>query len=226
MSRRDDEREALARELLPLVRRMAKRMKRMVPSVDFDDLIGDGCVGLVRAIDAYDPSRGTTLYLFARHVIAGTMLNGMRRMDPVPERARRTLRAAEDRRFEIGMQTGITPTMAQMAERDATIARAMLALHHAQPLSMDATLPRGERLRANWSDDPGTIVAERFERAALRGSVDRLPQRHRAVMLMHYYDGVSLRNIGIRMAISAQRASQLHVAALRRLRGKVTVASA
>ena len=49
-----NDREAQIRELLPLVRRIAKRIHRMVPTMDLDDLIGEGCVGLIRAVDAFD----------------------------------------------------------------------------------------------------------------------------------------------------------------------------
>ena len=56
-----DDREAAIRALLPAVRQLARRVHRMVPSADVDDLVGDGCVGLIRAVDAFDPMRGVPL---------------------------------------------------------------------------------------------------------------------------------------------------------------------
>ncbi len=90
-----DERERRIRALLPLVRSIARRVHRMVPMTDVDDLIGDGCVGLIRAVDAFDPARGVPLEHYARRVVLGAVLNGIRRMDPVSERMRRTMRSRE-----------------------------------------------------------------------------------------------------------------------------------
>ena len=76
-----DERDARVAELLPMVRRVARRLKRLVPSFDMDDLIGDGSLGLLRAVDSFDPQRGPLLEDYARRLIVGAMLNGIRRMD-------------------------------------------------------------------------------------------------------------------------------------------------
>jgi RNA polymerase sigma factor (sigma-70 family) len=122
-----DEREARIRELLPLVKRIARRLKRLAPGFDLDDLIGDGSLGLIRAVDSYDPSRGSSLKHFARHSIAGAMLNGIRRMDPVSERARRAVRDCENDRYAIAAERGDVPTLAEMDRRHPSYARASLA---------------------------------------------------------------------------------------------------
>ncbi|MBV8371772.1 MAG: RNA polymerase sigma factor WhiG, partial [Candidatus Eremiobacteraeota bacterium] len=88
-------REDSIRALLPLVKRIARRIKRLVPGFDLDDLIGDGSLGLIRAVDSFDPSRGPTLQQYAHRLVVGAMLNGIRRMDPVSERARRIVREGE-----------------------------------------------------------------------------------------------------------------------------------
>jgi hypothetical protein len=63
-------REVAVRTLLPLVRKLARRLKRLVPGLDFDDLVGDGCVGLIRAVDSFDPLRGPQLAEYARRLVA------------------------------------------------------------------------------------------------------------------------------------------------------------
>ena len=73
----------------------------MVPSLDVDDLVGDGSIGLIRAVDSFDPLRGPQLDDYARRLIVGAMLNGIRRMDPVSERARRIVRDGENRRYAL-----------------------------------------------------------------------------------------------------------------------------
>lgn len=211
-------REATIRALLPYVKRIARRIKRLVPGIDLDDLVGDGSVGLIRAVDSFDPLRGPTLQQYARRLIVGAMLNGIRRMDPVSERARRIVRDAENERYAVAMIRGDVPTESEVDRRRPGYLRAAAAAHCGQPLSLDAPLPLGETLRGNWSGDPGAIIAERSRTNALFGLIDRLPRRQREVVLAHYYRGRSLRTIGKQMAISPQRASQLHLAAIAKLR--------
>ena len=213
-----DERERRIRELLPLVKRIARRLKRLAPGFDLDDLVGDGCLGLIRAVDSFDPARGSTLQHFARHSIAGAMLNGIRRMDPVSERARRAVRDFENERYAIAAERGDLPTLAEMDRLHPRYARASAAAHRGSPLSLDAPLPAGEGFEIDWSGDPSRAVVAFGDRAALRAAVARLPYRQRQVIELHYYGDRSLRAVGRRMAISPQRASQLHIAAIARLR--------
>jgi RNA polymerase sigma factor (sigma-70 family) len=217
-------REATIRAMLPLVRRIARRVKRLVPGFDLDDLIGDGSVGLIRAVDSYDPSRGPSLQQYAQRLIAGSMLNGIRRMDPVSERARRTVRDGENARYAIAAMRGDVPTPAEMELQRPGYLRALAATHCGQPLSLDAPLPPGETQTLDWGDDPGRIVEARGRSAALAALVAALPKRQREVVVAHYFGDASLRAIGARMAISAQRASQLHLAAIAKLRAGAMLA--
>ncbi len=222
--RDDTERDGQVRALLPLVRKVARRLKRLVPSLDVDDLVGDGSVGLVRAIDSFDPLRGTQLGEYARRLIVGAMLNGVRRMDPVSERARRLVRDTENRRYALAAERGDVPSSQEMERLCPGYTRAVAAAHRRQPLSLDAPLPRGESLAFDWSDDPARIVERRLQRAELTALIDDLPGRHRQVLLLHYFHHTSLRAVSRRLAISPQRASQLHTSALQRLKQQWHVA--
>jgi len=220
----DETREALIRELLPLVKRIARRISRLVPC-DYDDLVGDGSIGLIRAVDNYDPSRGTSLEHYARHLISGAMLNGIRRMDPVSERTRRAMRDGEIERYQIAGERGAVPSMEEMERRRPGFLRATAAVTLGVPLSLDRPLPEGERLARDWSGDPAQILAARGEREAIGELVDALPLRQRQVIRGHYYGECSLREVGRRMQISPQRASQLHIAAMKKLRRSIRAAA-
>ncbi len=223
-----DEREERVRTLLPMTRRLARRLKRLVPNFDMDDLVGDGCVGMIRAVDSFDPLRGPSLEEYARRLIVGAMLNGIRRMDPVSERARRIIRAGENQRYAIAAERGDVPSVREMDLRCPGYRRAVAAAYRGQPLSLDAPLPIGESLSGDWSDDPGRIVEHCSESERLAALVDGLPPRQRQVVLLHYYSGKSLRAIGRQLAISPQRASQLHtsaIAGLKRLSERQTHAA-
>jgi RNA polymerase sigma factor FliA len=213
----DDEREAQIRTLLSLVRKIARRISRLVPC-DYDDLVGDGSIGLIRAVDNYDPSRGTSLEHYARHLISGAMLNGIRRMDPVSERTRRAMRDGELERYQLAGERGSIPSMNEMEQRRPGFIRASAAATLGVPLSLDRPLPEGEYLQRDWSNDPANVIETRSERDAIGEAVDALPARQRQVIREHYFSEWSLREVGRRMNISPQRASQLHIVAMRKLR--------
>jgi RNA polymerase sigma factor FliA len=219
------EREECIRRMLPLVKQIARRVKRMVPGCEAEDLIGDGSVGLIRAVDSFDPERGPTLPQYARRLIGGAMLNGVRRMDPVSERARRAVRQGENERYALAMTRGGLPSSLEMEARRPGYLRAITAAYTGQPLSLDAPLPLGESISKDWGEDPARICERRTERAYVNELVRGLPARQRDVVLQHYVEGVSLRTIGTRMSISPQRVSQLHLAALAKLQSGVRVAT-
>jgi RNA polymerase sigma factor FliA len=212
-----EEREARIRGLLPLVKRIARRIGRLVPS-DYDDVVGDGCIGAIRAVDNFDPGRGISLEHYARHVISGAMLNGIRRMDPISERTRRTMRDGEIARYQLASETGIVPSLAEMEQRRPGFVRAIHAVSTHVPLSLDRTLPEGQRLVTDRSNDPARLVEIQSECDRIGAVVDALPDRQRALIREHYYAQRSLREIGHRMKISPQRASQLHIVAVQALR--------
>ncbi len=113
------------------------------------------------------------------------------------------------------------PTLAEMEERRPGFQRAIVATTTHVPLSLDRKLPDGERLVPDRSNAPARIVAERSECERIGAVVDTLPDRQRQIIREHYYGGRSLREIGRRMQISAQRASQLHIAAMAKLRRRI-----
>jgi RNA polymerase sigma factor FliA len=218
-----DEREERIRELLPLVRRIARRVHGIARGADPDDLVGDGSIGLLRAVDSFDPLRGTSLETYARKLIAGAMLNGLRRLDPVSERVRRTLRRAEERRYALAQERGSLPSLAELERGDPVLRRARAAAHCQTPLSLDAPLAKNADALADCSHEPSACAAARATSAAIREAIALLPERQQRILALYYTAEVSLHAIGSRLRISPQRVSQLHLHALDRLRSTVTV---
>lgn len=212
------EREATIREHLPLVRQIARRMQRVVAAADLDDLIGDGSIGLIRAVDTFDSSRGTTLELYARRLIAGAMLNGLRRQDPVSERVRRTIRRAEERRYKLAQEQGTLPGFVALERSDPTLRRARTAAHRQAALSLDVPLPGGRDALEDWNADPSRAAAARARRHELDAAIALLPERQRRILSLHYSRDLTLHAIGSALRVSPQRISQLHLAALVKLR--------
>jgi len=216
------EREAAIRELFPLVRRLARRVKRVVPAVEIDDLVGDGCLGAVRAVDSFDAARGTRLETYARRLILGSMLNGLRRIDPLSERTRRRLREADRKRFELAQELGRLPSRQEMERDDARLRDAHAVAYRMATLSTDVPATERDGLALlDWSGEPARLALDSLDRAALAAAIRRLPSRQRVVLGLHYYGDLSLHAIGRRLHISPQRACQLHAGALARLRATV-----
>jgi RNA polymerase sigma factor FliA len=213
-----DVREARIRALLPLVRQTARRVHRMVPLSDVDDLIGDGCVGLIRAVDAFDPARGVPLEHYARKLILGAVLNGVRRMDPVSERKRRIIRLAREARYALAQELGTLPPLNAVALRIPALTAARIEAYCRSPLSLDTPLPRGERLDVDHSADPQSLIAAKLDREAVHRAIDSLPPRQRRIVLARYFARRKLRELVGPMQISPQRVSQLHLDALKQLR--------
>jgi RNA polymerase sigma factor FliA len=213
-----EDREDAIRRLVPLVRRIARRIVRLVPGADLDDLIGDGCVGLIRAVDAFDPTLGPSLEQYVRRIALGAMLNGVRRLDPLSERVRRVIRIAERERYALAVETGALPTYGELEERHPALQRARTDAHRGSPLSLDAPLPPESGGAPSGGEDPADAVIANAERRRIREAIDALPQRQRAVVVAHYFADLPLRELSDEMRVSPQRVSQLHVAAIERMR--------
>lgn len=207
--------------MFPLVRQVARRVVSVIPAADVDDLIGDGSIGLIRAVDTFDSKRGTALETYARRLIVGAMLNGLRRLDTISERSRRTLRRAEAERYRLAQERGTLPTMAEMEARSAGLRRARAAAHRHAALSLDAPLPGGDRVPPDCSPDPAQAVLARAKRRELAQAIALLPERQRRILALHYDESLSLHAISARLRVSPQRVSQLHLSALARLRSTV-----
>ncbi len=213
-----ESREETIRRMLPLVKKIARRLHRLIPGCDGDDLVGEGSIGLIRAVDSFDASRGPSIEHYAARIVAGAMLNGLRKLDPVSERVRREVREADRERYALATALGTLPTQRDMEERRPGLRRAAMHAHRYTPLSLDGPLPSGERLSGDWGADPCAITVQRSERQFVRMALDRLSARQQRVVTLHYFHGKSLHQIGRILSISPQRASQLHLAAITALR--------
>jgi RNA polymerase sigma factor for flagellar operon FliA len=205
-----DERERHVRKLFPVVFKIAHRVARVCRVPDEDDLVGDGALGLVRALDTYDPRRGVTLDRYARHVILGAMLNGLRRKDPVSERARRRVREGD--RLQAAREIPLSER--ELEEALPGITRARAQVERGLPLSLDAPLPTGARIRADWANDPAQVYEGIARERVVRSALERLSPRQREIVEQHYFADTSLRTISETLAVTPQRVSQLHCAAL------------
>jgi RNA polymerase sigma factor for flagellar operon FliA len=213
-----ESRDEAIRRLVPVVRPIARRIARIVPNSDVDDLMGDGYVGIIRAVDAFDPAFGPSLEQYARRIAMGAMLNGIRRLDPVSERVRRVVRFAERERYQLAVECGELPTDREMDARFPALSRARTEAYRGSPLSLDAPFPPEAGHVPSGGNDPADTVVADAERQHIRAAIGRLPARQRAVVVAHYFGEQPLRALSGTMRVSPQRVSQLHIAAIVRMR--------
>jgi RNA polymerase sigma factor for flagellar operon FliA len=228
-TRTRESRERLCEAALPLVRRLAASVLRRLPAhFNTDDLIGDGCLGLLRAVDRYDPSQGAAFETWATRLVRGAMLNGLRRMDLIPERVRRDARNLESARWRMAQESGAAPSDREAARSagldEQRLEAVQLALTRAATISLDAPArlrfgekPTIDRIACNRID-PGTSAADASLRDAILRALRALSLRERRIIAWFYAGNVNFREIGLRLGISKQRVSQLHCRAMLDLR--------
>ena len=231
-SRSPQDRERVCEAAMPLVRRLAAAVLRRLPThFTADDLVGDGCVGLLRAVDRYDPAHGIAFEIWASRIVRGAMLNGLRRLDVIPERVRRDARNLDAARWRIAQHKGAAPSDAIAAAgaglSGPKLEAVLLALRRAVPISLDAPLQPtdqsatlGDRIAADGVD-PAQHLVQQSVRAAVTRAVRTLPPREQMIIAEFYSGENTFRSIGGRLGISKQRVSQIHGRAINTLRTRL-----
>jgi RNA polymerase sigma factor (sigma-70 family) len=205
-------------ELLPLAARLARGLWRVYRVCEYQDVYQDACLGLVRAVQTFDPNRGVPLEAYARRVIAGAILNGIRARDPLSEHARKLLREAERNRTRMRAEGRAEPTLRELSTHISGLGAALLMAHRASTVSLDAPLPEGERLPADVEADPARLLEHRERAERVRRAIASLTQRQRAVVELAYYADETVTSVGEKLHISAQRVAQLRDRALVKMR--------
>lgn len=211
-----------------LVKRIAFHLlNRLPPSVQAEDLIQAGMIGLLEAAKNYDPSRGASFDTYAGIRIRGAMLDEIRRLDWTPRSVHRRAREAAEATREIEQRTG----------RDAKESEVAAVLNisledYRQVLRESSTArlfsidqPDDSELHAvpdeNGITPLGCLEDDDF-RDSLAEAIEHLPEREKLVMSLYYDDELNLREIGEVLGVSESRVCQIHGQAMVRLRARLT----
>jgi RNA polymerase sigma factor for flagellar operon FliA len=237
-----DDQEAksqLIENYMPLVRQIASMiLKKLRGGVEIEDLISDGVFGLLRAAENFDLSRGFKFETYATPVVKGSIYNGLRSLDWVPERTRGKARAVQHGREEYYKVTGRFPTEDELAEElkmssdevydliaDLSCLYMLSLDQPIQPLDMEGTTVMST-VEDSLANDPLVEVEFAEEREHLKKAIDTLNERERYIVTRHYFEGYTFENIAGDLGVSKQRISQMHARAVRRLRdylGRMTI---
>ena len=220
---RREQQDALIRSHLPLVRRMAGHLaSRLPPSVELDDLMQFGLMGLNDALQRYQAQEGVPFEVYARTRIRGAMIDGLRQADLLPRHVRDRVREAEETVRRLSQALGRAP-------EDGEIAEAMsLSLDDYRSLLADAvSIQYGDDDHEGGTsaaelvpdeDTPLTLIERRDEAKKLADMLRKLPEREAMIMALHYQEGLTFREVAKVLDLTPGRISQMHTQAIVRLR--------
>lgn len=222
------EQSDLLDEYLPLVRRQALSMQVRLPaSIELDDLIQAGTVGLLEAMGRFDSSQGASFATFASQRIRGAMLDELRSRDWLPRSVRRNARAVDEavRRLE--------QNLGRPAEEHEIAAELDMALEEYRQLLSDTNsghLLPFEALMAEGIepgiedasiDTPYRNLIDEEKRQQLVDGIEALPEREKLLMALYYQEELNLKEIGVVLGVTESRVCQLHSQAVSRLRARL-----
>jgi RNA polymerase sigma factor FliA len=218
------ETEALVMRHAELVKRIAYHLAGRLPaSVEVDDLIQAGMLGLLEAAANYSEGRGASFETYAGIRIRGAMLDGLRKLDWAPRSVHRKARAVAKAIRELESEYGREARDVEVAERMGM----KLSDYHrivedsAGCQISSLTTEEGEMTLTDSSADPFRDVVDEDFRAALAEAIANLPERERLVMSLYYDDELNLKEIGAALRVSESRICQIHGQALVRLQARL-----
>ena len=215
----------------PLVKRMAHHMRAKLPqSVQLDDIIQAGLMGLMDAISRFQENQGTQFETYATQRIRGAILDELRSNDWLPRGLRRSMREIESAISRLEQTLGRAPTEREMAkEMGITLKEYQQRLQEARGYQLfhieDFTSGEDDGfLDRNFPDNTANPL-ERLQdsrlREALVQAIKELPERERVLMGLYYDKELNFREIAAVLEVSESRVCQLHSQAVARLRVKI-----
>lgn len=221
-----------AAELLALVKRMALRMRDHLPAhVEVNDLVGAGVLGLLDALRKFDASKRVKLESYARYRIRGAILDGLRSLDGASRDLRKQTKRLEKVHYEMTAKLGRPVTGPEMAAAlGLSLPKWYRTVQELQLAGADWLLPFGVANPKPAREDALLISRDEdsFERCyhleqkeILLRARARLPERERVILQLYYDQGMTMKQIADRLGIDESRVSQLHSAAMVRLRTRV-----
>jgi RNA polymerase sigma factor for flagellar operon FliA len=223
-----NDKEQCLREYAPLVKRIAHQMMVRLPySVQIDDIIQAGMMGLLDAASRYDEFHGAQFETYATQRIRGAMLDELREADWLPRSLRRDMRRIEQAISRLQQKLGRSPTESEIAaELDMPLAEYQHLLQESRGAQLmyyedfhdEDHDDFFERFEFDSDADPLALLADdRFKTELIR-AIENLPERERVLMGMIYEQDMNLREVGEVLGVSESRVSQLHSQAVARLR--------
>lgn len=227
-----DLRNRLVEQYLPLVKYNGERIWARLPEgVELDDLVSAGIFGLMDAIDAFDMSRGVKFETYCVPRIRGAMLDELRTMDWVPRLVRSKASKLNEALKTVEARTGRAPTEQELCEH------MQISLLELEKMILDANAVNLVSLNKKWyetdsykdvreidilEDKKGEDPTRRIQKNDLMRLVTKgLNRNERLIIILYYYEELTMKEIGATLDLSESRVSQMHSSIMQRLQGQL-----
>nr|WP_269846102.1 RNA polymerase sigma factor FliA [Yersinia enterocolitica] len=225
------DKNSLWQRYVPLVRHEALRLQVRLPaSVELDDLLQAGGIGLLNAVERYDALQGTAFTTYAVQRIRGAMLDELRSRDWAPRSVRRNAREVASAMQKVEQRLGRPATEQEVAQNldiDLTEYRQILLdTNNSQLFSYDEWREEHgesvEPMQEGHEDaNPLQHLLEGNLRQRVIEAIEALPEREKMVLTLYYQEELNLKEIGAVLEVGESRVSQLHSQAIKRLRARL-----
>ncbi len=226
-------REKIIVEYAPLVKVVAGRLSMYLGyNVEYDDLVGYGVFGLIDAIDKFDPTKAVKFETYASLRIRGAILDQIRKMDWIPRTIRQKQKQIEDAIKKIEAETGASATDEAIAKElglsDSEYADWQSQMAVTNVISLDEFNENasddnkgGRDTIADDSAGPEDVIEEKELKKTLADALELLTEKERKVILLYYYEELTLKEISNILEVSESRVSQLHIKGLAKMKTKL-----
>ncbi len=221
-------REQIIIEYVPLVKLVAGRLSVYLGSnVEYDDLVGYGIFGLIDAIDKFDYGKGIKFETYASLRIRGSILDQIRKMDWIPRSVRQKQKSIETAIRKIELEKGTNYTDEDIANELGISENEYLnwlgQTNISNLASLDDFMEQGNEVRNSSNPsymriEPEAVVEERELKDSLLKAMESLTEKERMVVVLYYYEELTLKEISSVMDVSESRVSQLHSKALKKMK--------
>lgn len=229
------QKDKLILEYAPLIKFIAQKIAvRLPPNIELDDLISSGVIGLMDAIEKYDPTRDNKFKTYAEFRIRGSILDELRAQDWVPRSVRDKAKMLDRTLIELEATLGRSATDDEVAEKlGISIDDFHDLVNQVRPvsvLSIDdaATFSNVDKksilnlLESCKLNNPYNQLNLKSVKQVVARAIEELPERQRLVLSLYYYEDLNLKEIGRILRVTESRVSQLHAQAIAKLRAKLT----
>ena len=229
------QKDELIMEYAPLIRFIAQKIAVRLPSnIELDDLISSGVIGLMDAIDKYDPSRDNKFKTYAEFRIRGSILDELRAQDWVPRSVRDKAKLLDRTVIDLEAELGRTAADEEVANRlNMNMDEFFDLVNQVRPVSLlsideAATFSNVDKksilnlLEEVRISNPYNTLNLKSVKGIVATAIEELPERQRLVLSLYYYEDLNLKEIGKVLRVTESRVSQLHAQAVQRLRAKLT----
>ncbi len=227
--------EQIIKEYAPMVKYVANRIAlRLPPHIEVDDLISVGVIGLIDAIEKYDPTRGAKFKTYAEFRVRGSILDELRSMDWVPRSVRQKASSLDSVMEKLKARLGRLPEDEEVAkEMGLSLDEFFDTLNQTQNMpilsleDLGIAKESGEHkslldcLAGKGDADPQTQHRLNELKGVIAKAIDTLPEKERLMVSLYYYEELTMKEIGEVLSITESRVSQIHSKAVFRLRTKL-----